>query len=255
MTVTQKDDFHKRCGSTLALVLDRWLTCSQWAGRWAESSGTPIAGYAKALHEDFLACERLGSLEEVHRVLSDRFQGFVKELEADASNFVGTLAASSRERVSAFRNALWIWHRLDAARWRMSSIPLRVGKSKPRLDVDHAVAFKLWEQKLDAGLPEGIDDQDDAVPLVNLLGNCSLLEKTFNISKSDKTLRSFMEQVHEIKECKAGSVVLGMRPWTGGCNGRCGSRRHGRDCARDSGTGYGHSCRTGGVCERAKGAC
>jgi hypothetical protein len=35
-----------------------------------------------------------------------------------------------------------------------------------------------------------------------MLGNCSLLEKTFNISKSDKTLRSFMEQVHEFKEGK-----------------------------------------------------
>jgi hypothetical protein len=38
-----------------------------------------------------------------------------------------------------------------------------------------------------------------------MLGNCSLLEKTFNISKSDKTLRSFMEQVSEFKE---GKVAL-----------------------------------------------
>ena len=45
-------------------------------------------------------------------------------------------------------------------------------------------------------------DRADALPLVNMLGNCSLLEKTFNISKSDKTLRAFMEQVHEFKEGK-----------------------------------------------------
>ena len=63
----------------------------------------------------------------------------------------------------------------------------------------------LWDKKIAAALPQGIDDRNEAILLVNLLGNCSLLEKTFNISKSDKTLRSFMEQVHEIKE---GKVTL-----------------------------------------------
>jgi hypothetical protein len=205
MTALQKDDFNKKCLATLNVVLDRWLIGSQWAGRWAGASSPVIAGYAKAFHGDFLACASLGTLDEVHQVLCDRFQGLVKELETDAGNFVTALAASSRERVSVYRTALWIWHRLDAARWAMSSIPLRVGKSKPSLDVDHAVAYALWEKKLKAGLPTGINDPNDAILLVNMLGNCSLLEKSFNISKSDKTLRSFMEQVHEIKE---GKVAL-----------------------------------------------
>lgn len=205
MTVTQKDDFNKRCIATLDAMLDRWLICSQWAGRWGGSSAAVIAGYAKALHEDFATCTTLGALEEVHKALGDRLQGFVKDLETDAANFVTTLAAGSRERVSVYRTALWIWHRLDGNRWAMSSIPLRVGKSKPGLDVDHAVAYALWDGKLAAGLPQGVDDRNEALPLVNLLGNCSLLEKSFNISKSDKPLRSFMEQVHEIKE---GKVLL-----------------------------------------------
>jgi hypothetical protein len=204
LTVPQRDDSEKKLNDTLSSVLDRWLICSQWAGRWG-SSAPVIAGYAKALHEDFLVCAKLDTLEGVHKVLTDRFHAFVKDLETDATNYVGTLAASSRERVSVFRTALWIWHRLEAKRWEMSCIPLRVGKSKPSLDVDHTVAYGLWEEKLLAGLPTGFDDRDDALPLVNMLGNCSLLEKTFNISKSAKTLRSFMEQVHEIKE---GKVTL-----------------------------------------------
>lgn len=206
MTVTQKDDFNKKCLATLHSVLDRWLICSQWAGRWAGSSSAAFPGYAKALHEDFVTCGTLTTLEDVHKVLADRFQGLVKDLETDAANFVTTLAASSRERVSVYRTALWVWHRLDPTRWAMSSIPLRLGKAKPALDVDHAVAFALWGKKLDSGLPTGIDDRNDAIPFVNLLGNCSLLEKAFNVSKSDKTLRSFMEQVHEIKENKVDLV-------------------------------------------------
>lgn len=80
-----------------------------------------------------------------------------------------------------------------------------MGKGKPSLDVDHAVAHALWDAKLMAGLPTGSEDRADALSLINMLGNCSLLEKTFNISKSDKSLRAFMEQVHEFKE---GKVVL-----------------------------------------------
>jgi hypothetical protein len=205
LTVPQRDDFEKKLTATLSSVLDRWLICSHWAGRWAGSSSPIIAGYAKGLHEAFLACAKLDALESVYKVLSDQFQAFVNGLETDAANFVGTLAASSRERVSVYRTALWIWHRLDAERWEMSCIPLKVGKGKASLDVDHAVAYALWEAKLAAGLPTGIEDRADALPLVNMLGNCSLLEKTFNISKSDKTLRAFMEQVHEFKE---GKVAL-----------------------------------------------
>jgi hypothetical protein len=202
LTVPKQDDFLKKLTATLASVLDRWLICSQWAGRWGGASAPIIAGYAKGLHEEFLASAKFDTLESVHATLNDRFHAFIKELETDAANFVGTLAAGSRERVSVYRTALWIWHRLDAKRWEMSCIPLRVGKSKPSLDVDHAVAYALWEVKLAAGLPTGIEDQAEALSLVNILGNCSLLEKTFNISKSDKTLRSFMEQVHEFKEGK-----------------------------------------------------
>lgn len=67
------------------------------------------------------------------------------------------------------------------------------------------MAYALWENKLAGGLPTGIADKVEALQLINKLGNCSLLEKTFNISKSDKTLRNFMEQVHEVKE---GKVAL-----------------------------------------------
>ncbi len=237
MTVTQRDDFHKKCLATLDSILDRWLICSQWAGRWAGSSSTVIAGYAKALHEDFLACNALGTLEEVHQVLCNRFQGLVKELDTDATNFVTTLSAGSRERVSAYRTALWIWHRLDSTRWEMSSIPLRVGRSKPSLDVDHAVAYALWDKKLVAALPQGIDDRNEAILLVNLLGNCSLLEKTFNISKSDKTLRSFMEQVHEIKEGKVTLSSWGQALGLTERHARCRNRRYRRDCAGDARAG------------------
>ncbi|MHB8829637.1 MAG: hypothetical protein ACYC6Q_08955, partial [Syntrophales bacterium] len=167
---------------------------------WAGASVAIVAGYAKDLHKDFLACQSLTSLDDVHNVLSERFKAFIKDLETDAINYVNALAASSRERVAIYRTALWVWHRIDDNRWKMSCVPLKIGKRKPSLEVDHTVAYALWDLKLATTLPTGLTERAEALSLVNMLGNCSLLEKAFNISKSDKSLRSFMEQVHEFMQ-------------------------------------------------------
>ena len=37
---------------------------------------------------------------------------------------------------------------------------------------------------------------------MNELGNCILLEKNFNISKSNRSLKDFLEGVHEFREGK-----------------------------------------------------
>jgi hypothetical protein len=99
-----------------------------------------------------------------------------------------------------------MWHRLDADRWKVSQIQLRTkARRKSSLEVDHTVAFALWERKLKAGLPTGVKALEDALPIVNRLGNCSLLEKNFNISKSDQTFKAFLDEVHEFK---TGSVTV-----------------------------------------------
>jgi hypothetical protein len=70
------------------------------------------------------------------------------------------------------------------------------------LEVDHTVSFSLWTSKLQGGLPTGITDEDDAKVIVNRLGNCALLEKNFNISKSDTGVRFFLDQIHEFQQKK-----------------------------------------------------
>jgi hypothetical protein len=118
----------------------------------------------------------------------------------DATAYVTALDAASRERVSLYRTLLWVWHRLGVNRWNMSKIPLRYGKSKKtELEVDHTVAFALWDGFLHTGLPTDIADREEAQGLVNQLGNCCLLDKSFNISKRDQTAKSFLEQIHEFR--------------------------------------------------------
>ena len=200
-----KDDFQKKCAEILVTHVDRWLLGSQWAGRWAESSNRAMTGYAKDLNTDSIALNVEKNPDKAIGIIKARMTALVADVVVDATTYVANLSTPIRERVSIYRNVLWIWHRIDKERWKMSQIPLRIGRSKKtRPEVDHTVAHSMWGEFVKA-LAGDDDDLQQALPVVNMLGNCSLLEKTFNISKSDKTLKSFMEEVHEFKE---GKIIL-----------------------------------------------
>jgi hypothetical protein len=141
--------------------------------------------------------------EKATQLLREFLETEIKALEADAINGIQTIQVRRRELVRVYYAPLWVWHRLDAKRWKMSKIQLRSAQpGAMSLDVDHSVAHAIWERKIEQGLPTGVTEKDEALAIVNQLGNCSLLEKSFNISKSDRTLRAFMEEVHEFKEDK-----------------------------------------------------
>jgi hypothetical protein len=83
-------------------------------------------------------------------------------------------------------------------------------RRRSSIEVDHIVAWTLWESKVNA-IPskaltadESAPDlsPDELLPRVNDLGNCMLLEKNFNISKSAVPLKAFLDGVYEFKEKK-----------------------------------------------------
>ncbi len=199
----QRDDFAKKCSATLSRYLDRWLICSQWAGRWARASLITVANYAKNLSEDFTALSKTTSVDGAHKILESRLNTMVTELENDAATYVNNLVAATRERVSIYRTALWVWHRLDQKRWNDSQVALRSKKNqKVSLDVDHTVSHALWESQIKTTLPTGVEDEDEALGIVNQIGNCILLEKGFNISKGKQPAKDFLDQIHEFKDGK-----------------------------------------------------
>lgn len=198
------DDFTKRIAKALNEYVDRWILGSQWAGRWAVASAETIVGYANRLSECAKAVKDAPTPDKAVELLRGFLEAEVKALEVDAINGIQSIQVRRREVVRVYFAPLWIWHRLDVGRWKMSKIQLRTVQSGVMsLDVDHSVAHAIWERKIANGLPTGVTEKEEALAIVNQLGNCSLLEKSFNISKSDRTLQSFMEEVHEFKEDKA----------------------------------------------------
>jgi hypothetical protein len=135
-----------------------------------------------------------------------------------ATQQINTVVVRDRRRVHVYYPYLWVWHRLEVARWEQSSVQLRTGKKHLRkLEVDHTVADALWTRLVEQEIktkqtgfdgsdeekallaPDDFESTVDALAFVNLLGNCSLLDKSFNISKSDKPMWSFMQDVEDFK--------------------------------------------------------
>ena len=202
LQATETDDLEKKLEAGLTEHADRWLICSGWAERWAGSSGTVLKGYATDLAEDLASFASATDVKTISDVYTGRLRILIKDLETDASAFVDTrLAVDTREQVRAYFTPLWIWHRLNQGRWNASKDPLLIGKGKSdSLDVDHSISVKIWEGKqvADGDLSEGETKES----LVNSIGNCLLLRKSFNIAKKARALRAFMEEVHDVKEGK-----------------------------------------------------
>lgn len=199
----EKDELEKKSREALNSHMDRWLICSTWAGRWAGGTNRFMAAVAKELTGDWVKVQTESSHNKIHDHLASRLEALVNGLCSDAENYVDNVNAASRDRVSIYQAVLWVWHRLDSKRWNNSQIALRMGKMKKTShDVDHTVSHAYWSQKVGTTVPVGFSDVEEVVSVVNSLGNCALLEKTFNISKSTKTLAEFVSDIHEFKQGK-----------------------------------------------------
>jgi len=203
----EKDSMDKSLAGILDLLMDRWLICSQWAGVWA--SGQSLDGYATRLATCVQGLAKKPDLSSAMAELKQGLELEVKAIEQAAVNGLMTISADDRSEVRSYYTALWIWNRLEHERWEKARVALREeSRRSNRLDVDHIVACDLYQSKLDALKADvqtgeaNAGNIDDSAPMVNELGNCMLLEKNFNISKSNKPLKQFLDGVHEIKAHK-----------------------------------------------------
>ena len=167
-----RDGYEKEIKAAFGEFVDRWMLCSQWAGRWAAGSKDTISGYAKRLAECISQIKSITDPELAARRLREFLALEVQALELDAVQGVNSIQTRRRSVVRIYYTPLWLWHRLDKARWAMSAIPLREGrKKKSSLEVDHCVAHSVWSEMIQSDLPAGTADKDEAYGVINSLGN------------------------------------------------------------------------------------
>ncbi|CAK0740020.1 DUF262 domain-containing protein [Gammaproteobacteria bacterium] len=197
-----------------ARFLDRWIFGSQWANVWSDSSVQSFQNCATDL-SDFHT--RLGTcpVNDFTRTVDAVVDRILDRVSEKAIEQITNIVVKNRRRVHDYYSFLWVWHRLDEDRWRYSRIQMRIGRNSSRLEVDHTVAHALWtglvENEVNTRLavfigneveriliaPDGFESKQEALTFINILGNCSLLEKSFNISRSDQWMWNFLSRVYE----------------------------------------------------------
>lgn len=218
--VVERDSLEKKLNLRASRFLDRWVFGSQWANVWGDGAvlnfqyfATDLNGFYRKLRE-CLSGNLITSVDESIGQLLGR-------VSVKATEQINNTVVRDRRRVHIYYPLLWVWHRLDEVRWKHSSVPMRTGRKRTsKIEVDHTVAEAWWgrlvNQEIETKLatfvgtdedkvlvaPDDFESRFEALAFINLLGNCSLLDKSFNISKSDKPMWEFLKEVHEFKEGK-----------------------------------------------------
>lgn len=234
VSVTERDSLKKQLDQRAVQFLDRWIFGSQWANVWG---GGAVRNFQNFATELSTFCDKLKITQAVDLIAAadEGINQMMAKVSVEASDQIKNVVVKDRNRVYSYYSFLWVWHRLETERSENSSIQMRIGSdhvSKP--EVDHTVAYKWWEGAVDRQIkakqdafigndaekamiaPDDFDSRKDAIEFINQLGNCSLLEKSFNISKGVRSMRSFMEQVHEFKngnrQMEAWEAALAFTP-------------------------------------------
>ena len=216
MKVPERDSLEKEIALIAKTFLDRWIFSSMWSKVWADSSAQSFQNFAydlKSINEALKNCDKTNFTSTV----STSVTTILARISDKAILHVNTFNVYDRRKVSMYYYILWIWHRLYKTRWDRSTISLRIGRTRLKWELDHIIADAWWKKKVEEEVqkklpafkgtdeekeqlaPDGFDNKDEAIAFINILGNFSFLEKAFNISKSQKSLWSFLEQIHEFQ--------------------------------------------------------
>lgn len=220
VSVIARDSIEKQLNERAAQFLDRWIFGSQWANVWGDGAVLNFQNFAMELNTIFVKLKAAQAGTFITTV-DESIGQMIARVSIKAVEQINNALVRDRRRVHAYYPFLWVWHRLDSDRWKYSSIPMRTGRRRTgKLEVDHTVADAWWarlvEQQIQAKLvdfdgtedekaqiaPDDFESRHDAIAFINMLGNCSLLDKSFNISKSDEPMRHFLQEVHEFKDNK-----------------------------------------------------
>ena len=171
--------------------LDRFV----FACQWANSHGNCFIELSK-LHEKM---NEIDSFEDAASAMSEWFEEHLRTYVVQAKVTVNELNRPSRAGVSAYTTQLWCWQRLTKERMVLSEKLAKEqdGVTTGRPNVDHCVSCAFWEGYLGrfAEYPKGSDVYNDMLARINQIGNCNILCKSVNCSKSSMTMCDFWNAI------------------------------------------------------------
>ncbi|MCX7309016.1 MAG: DUF262 domain-containing protein, partial [Afipia sp.] len=129
LTVTQRDSIEKQLGLRAVQFLDRWVFGSQWANVWADGAVLNFQNFATDLHGFQVKLSQSDATQFISTV-DDGIGRLMERVSIKAIERINNTVVLSRTRVHVYYPLLWVWHRLEEARWKYSSISMRTGRKR-----------------------------------------------------------------------------------------------------------------------------
>lgn len=173
---------------------EAWILFSQWAGNWAQRTDDTVSGYMKGLAACLKQCGQV-DYNQFHKVMKALLCDWVSGLQEKTIEYIDRLQADDRGSVSSYRVALALWQREDAARNSASQVSLKAicTRKQPDIEVDHIVPWSHWESLTDS------EQLSKLRTVGNSIGNCTLLSKTFNVTKHAKPLDTWLSELQPME--------------------------------------------------------
>lgn len=219
LNVAEKHNLRSETDTVFGQFLDRWILSTEWAGTWGDISHfQEFASFLWSIREDYLTCTDTTSLVAK---LEKSCNNLLNQVTNQSIQSIEVINEKATNRVYRYHSLLWVWHRLSKDRWEYSKIPIQETKKKTtKLEVDHTVSSSYWENGINSLDDNMIDNtlkelskqgitfdaadyigfREQIITSINSIGNCSLLKKSFNISKSANTMHSFLIQINEFQD-------------------------------------------------------
>jgi len=203
--------FDTEINKAFDLFIDKWYFSTMLSETWSNTANYPgYIGDLCRLHKKIRKCS---DTDTAISLLTGEFVKWLEDLKPTTINRINSLRTYNRNGVIAYKNILWLWNRLRTDRWSEIQKPMKRKRAVPKLEVDHAVPVRIWEDKVEIFIPQekvfdttgqeisfslngGSYTKSSLLAEINLLGNCSLLLRSHNRSKQDEPFGSFLDDVY-----------------------------------------------------------
>jgi hypothetical protein len=198
------------------LFIDKWYFSTYLSDTWSNRVNYPsYVGRLCKLHKVIASCHEPN---QAITLLTDELAAWLDELKQSTINRIRNLRAYDRRGVIVYRNILWLWNRLFKERANEVLRPMKRKRAAPKLEVDHVIPVKIWEDKVEKNYPfsysrDTVTGQEVSFTIngnsytrssllseINLLGNCSLLLRSHNRSKGDEPFGDFLNDIYTTEQ-------------------------------------------------------
>lgn len=218
-----------------------WFVLPSWGQKWAVNIQLYTESLTKKLYQGYsslVSVKDFSALKSLLQRIGDEL------LETARQGALDNIRLRLAERkVYLYRSRLIAWQRLTEKRAKYRELTFKTADTKgvPELQVDHIIAFAAWEDFINSKIADGsltariaLDlfserDEDEKVRLeptmtkediknyamafINNIGNCSILNISYNSSKDRTELGTFMEGMQEFKKGENGVPKVNQKEW------------------------------------------